>query len=152
MNKRVAILAIAALAVTGLALAGCSDDKKSSATTTTTAAPATTTTTALGGNVLPPIIITPNMAQEGGNTPIPAIKVGDTVVFSMGAIQQGVNVTAVSPNPSVFLVTSKGTNNGTVTVNAGGKAVAAGTVDVTVGATGAGVENFLGTYRLVITN
>lgn len=106
------------------------------------------------GNVLPPIIITPNMADAntGGTVQVPPIKVGDTVVFNMGTIQKGVTIAIASnTNPSVFEVTSKGSNDGTVSMNAGGKAIAAGTTQVSLGAGGAGVENFLGTYTLVIT-
>lgn len=157
LKNRFAIATLAVVAVAGLAVAGCSSSKKDSSSTTT-AAPATTTTakssSSTVGNVLPPIIITPDMADanNGGTVKVPPIKVGDTVVFNMGTIQKGVTVSiARNTNPSVFEVTSKGTNDGTVSYNAGGKALAAGTTQVDLGATGAGVENFLGTYTLVIT-
>ena len=156
MKNRLVVAGIAVLALAGLAVAGCSSDKKDSASTTT-AAPATTakaSTTSTVGNVLPPIIITPNMADanNGGTVKVPPIKVGDTVVFNMGTIEKGVTVSiARNTNPSAFEVTSKGTNDGTVSMNAGGKAIAAGTTQVDLGASGAGVENFLGTYTLVIT-
>ncbi len=156
MRHRLAVTGLAALAVTTLVLAGCSSDKKDSSSTTT-AAPTTTakaSTSSTVGNVLPPIIITPDMvdANNGGTQKVPPIKVGDTVVFNMGPIQQGLTISiARNTNPSVFEVTSKGTNNGTVAYNAGGKAIAAGTTQVDLGATGNGVENFLGTYTLVIT-
>lgn len=156
MKNRFVVAGIAVLALAGLAVAGCSSDKKDSASTTT-AAPTTTakaSTSSTVGNVLPPIIITPQMANanEGGTQPVPPIKVGDTVVFNMGTIAKGVTISiAPNTNPSVFEVTSKGSNDGTVSMNAGGKAIAAGTTQVSLGAGGAGVENFLGTYTLVIT-
>ena len=151
MKNRFVIASIAALCVGGLAVAGCSSSKKESSSTTTAAAKATSSTV---GNVLPPIIITPQMADAntGGTVKVPPIKVGDTVVFNMGTIQKGVTISiAPNTNPSVFEVTSKGSNDGTVSMNAGGKAIAAGTTQVSLGAGGAGVENFLGTYTLVIT-
>ncbi len=155
MKNRLVVAGIAVLALAGLAVAGCSSDKKS-ASSDTTAAPTTTakaSTSSTVGNVLPPIILTANMvdADNGGNEKVPAIKVGDTVVFNMGTINQGTTITAVSANPSVFEVTSKGTNDGTVSNNPGGKALAPGTVKVSLGATGNGMENFLGTFTLVIT-
>ncbi|CAB4343808.1 MAG: hypothetical protein F2947_05375 [Actinobacteria bacterium] len=156
MKNRFVIASIAALCVGGLAVAGCSSSKKESSSTTT-AAPTTTAakaTSSTVGNVLPPIIITPQMADAntGGTVKVPPIKVGDTVVFNMGTIQKGVTISiAPNTNPSVFEVTSKGSNDGTVSMNAGGKAIAAGTTQVSLGAGGAGVENFLGTYTLVIT-
>ncbi len=155
LKNRLVVAGVALLALAGLAFAGCSSDKKDSASTTT-AAPTTTakSTSSTVGNVLPPIIITPQMvnANEGGTQPVPSIKVGDTVVFNMGTIEKGVTISiAPNTNPSVFEVTSKGTNDGTVSMNAGGKAIAAGTTQVSLGAGGAGVENFLGTYTLVIT-
>ena len=156
MKNRFVIASIAALCVGGLAVAGCSSSKKESSSTTT-AAPTTTAakaTSSTVGNVLPPIIITPQMANanQGGTQPVPTIKVGDTVVFNMGTITKGVTI-AIAPNtnPSVFEVTSKGSNDGTVSMNAGGKAIAAGTTQVSLGAGGAGVENFLGTFTLVVT-
>lgn len=156
MKIRFVIASIAALGVVGLAIGGCSSSKKESSSTTT-AAPTTTAakaTSSTVGNVLPPIIITPNMADanNGGTVKVPPIKVGDTVVFNMGTIQKGVTLSiAPNSNPSVFEVTSKGSNDGTVSMNAGGKAIAAGSTQVSLGASGAGVENFLGTYTLVIT-
>ena len=156
MKNRFIIASIAAAGIVGLAVAGCSSSKKESSSTTT-AAPTTTAakaTSSTVGNMLPPIIITPQMANanEGGTQPVPPIKVGDTVVFNMGTIQKGVTISiAPNTNPSVFEVTSKGSNDGTVSMNAGGKAIAAGTTQVSLGAGGAGVENFLGTYTLVIT-
>lgn len=155
MKNRLVVAGIAVLALAGLAVAGCSSDKKS-ASSDTTAAPTTTakaSTSSTVGNVLPPIILTANMvdADNGGNEKVPAIKVGDTVVFNMGTINQGTTITAISANPSVFEVTSKGTNDGTVSNNPGGKALAPGTVKVSLGATGNGMENFLGTFTLVIT-
>jgi hypothetical protein len=155
LKNRLVVAGIAVLALAGLAVAGCSSDKKS-ASSDTTAAPTTTakaSTSSTVGNVLPPIILTANMvdADNGGNEKVPAIKVGDTVVFNMGTINQGTTITAISANPSVFEVTSKGTNDGTVSNNPGGKALAPGTVKVSLGATGNGMENFLGTFTLVIT-
>jgi hypothetical protein len=150
LKNRLVVAGVALLALAGLAVAGCSSDKEDSASTTTTAKSTSSTL----GNVLPPIIITPQMvnANEGGTQPVPPIKVGDTVVFNMGTIEKGVTISiAPNTNPSVFEVTSKGTNDGTVSMNAGGKAIAAGTTQVSLGAGGAGVENFLGTYTLVIT-
>lgn len=152
VKNRLVLSGIAALAVAGLAVVGCSSDSKDSSSTTTTAKSSGSSSTV--GNVLPPIIITPDMvdANNGGTVKVPPIKVGDTVVFNMGPIQQGLTISiARNTNPSVFEVTSKGTNNGTVATNAGGKALAAGTTQVDLGATGNGVENFLGTYTLVIT-
>ena len=156
MKIRFVIASIAALGVVGLAIAGCSSSTKDSSSTTT-AAPTTTAakaTSSTVGNVLPPIIITPQMADanNGGTVKVPPIKVGDTVVFNMGTIQKGVTLSiAPNSNPSVFEVTSKGSNDGTVSMNAGGKAIGAGSTQVSLGASGAGVENFLGTYTLVIT-
>ena len=156
LKNRLVVAGIAVLALASLALAGCSSDEKDSSSTTT-AAPTTTAakaTSSTVGNVLPPIIITPQMvnANEGGTQPVPPIKVGDTVVFNMGTIEKGVTISiAPNSNPSVFEVTSKGSNDGTVSMNAGGKAIAAGTTQVSLGAGGAGVENLLGTYTLVIT-
>jgi len=155
LKNRLVIAGVAVLALAGLAVAGCSSDKKDSSSTTT-AAPTTTakaSTSSTVGNVLPPIILTPQMvnANEGGTQPVPPIKVGDTVVFNFGAPAKGTTITAMSSNPSIFEVTSKGTNDGTVAYNAGGKAIAPGTVTVQVGTTGNGVENFDGTFTLVIT-
>ena len=154
MKNRLALVGIATLAVASFAVVGCSSDKKDSSSSTT-AGPTTTakSTASTTGNVLPPIILTPQMinANEGGTQPVPAIKVGDTVVFNMGTPSKGTTITAVSANPSIFEVTSKGTNDGTVAMNAGGKALAPGTVTVTLGTTGNGVENFDGTFTLVIT-
>ena len=153
MKNRLAIVSIAALGVAGLALAGCGSDKKDDASSTTTTAAESSTTSSVIGNVLPPIIITPDMADpdEGGTVAVPAIKVGDTVVFNLGTPEKGTTITAMSSNPSIFEVTSKGTNDGTVAYNAGGKALAAGTVKVDLGTTGNDVENFDGTFTLVIT-
>jgi hypothetical protein len=154
LKNRLVVAGIAVLALAGLAVAGCSSDKKDSSSTTT-AAPTTTakSSSSTVGNVLPPIILTPQMvnANEGGTQPVPPIKVGDTVVFNFGTPEKGTTITAMSDNPSVFEVTSKGTNDGTVAYNAGGKALAPGTAKVTVGTTGNGVENFDGTFTLVIT-
>ena len=150
-------LALGAVAVIGLVALGCSKDDKGSSTTTTTAKATSTTMAAstsssmIGGNVLPPIIITPDMAKEGGNKPIPTIHVGDVVVFNMGTIPVGGNVKIVqNSNPSVFRVDGEGSNNGTVSMNAGGTALAVGTTTVQVGTTKP-IENFDGTYVLVIT-
>ena len=147
MKNRLVVGGIAVLAVAGLALAGCSSDSNDSSSTTTTAKSSSTV-----GNVLPPIMITPQMADGASNMqPVPAIKVGDTVVFSVGAVAKGSTITAVSSNPSVFEVASKGTNDGTVALNAGGKAIAAGTAKVTLTTSGSGAETSNGTYTLVIT-
>lgn len=156
MSIRRLSLTLGAVAVIGLVALGCSKDDKSSSTTTTTAKATTTTAPAtsssmIGGNVLPPVIITPDMAKEGGNKPIPTIHVGDVVVFNMGPIPVGGNVViAQNSNPSVFRVDGEGSNNGTVSMNAGGTALAVGTTTVQVGTTKP-IENFDGTYVLVIT-
>ena len=150
MKNRLVIAGIAALALAGLVIAGCSSDSKDSSSTTTTAK--SSTSSSVIGNVLPPIMITPQMADGASNMqPVPAIKVGDTVVFSVGAVAKGSTITAVSSNPSVFEVTSKGTNDGTVALNAGGKALTAGTAKVTLTTSGGGTETSNGTYTLVIT-
>jgi len=146
LKNRLVIGGIAVLAVAGLAVAGCSSDSKDSSSTTTAKSSSEV------GNVLPPIMITPQMADGASNMqPVPAIKVGDTVVFSVGAVAKGSTITAVSSSPSVFEVTSKGTNDGTVALNAGGKALAAGTAKVTLTTSGSGTETSNGTYTLVIT-
>lgn len=154
LKNRLVVAGIAVLAVAGIALAGCSSDKKDSSSSTT-AAPTTTapSTSSTVGNVLPPIILTPQMvnANEGGTQPVPPIKVGDTVVFNFGTPEKGTTITAMSDSPTIFEITSKGTNDGTVAYNAGGKALAPGTAKVTVGTTGNGIENFDGTFTLVIT-
>jgi len=154
LKNRLVVAGVAVLALAGLAVAGCSADKKDSASTTT-AAPTTTapSTSSTVGNVLPPIILTPQMvnANEGGTQPVPPIKVGDTVVFNFGTPEKGTTITAMSDSPTIFEITSKGTNDGTVAYNAGGKALAPGTAKVTVGTTGNGIENFDGTFTLVIT-
>ena len=154
LKNRLVVAGIAVLALAGLAVAGCSSDEKDSSSTTTVA-PTTTakSSSSTVGNVLPPIILTPQMvnANEGGTQPVPPIKVGDTVVFNFGTPEKGTTITAMSDNSSVFEVTSKGTNDGTVAYNAGGKALAPGTAKVTVGTTGNGIENFDGTFTLVIT-
>jgi len=154
LKNRLVVAGIAVLAVAGIALAGCSSDKKDSSSSTT-AAPTTTAKSSPStvGNVLPPIILTPQMvnANEGGTQPVPPIKVGDTVVFNFGTPEKGTTITAMSDSPTIFEITSKGTNDGTVAYNAGGKALAPGTAKVTVGTTGNGIENFDGTFTLVIT-
>ncbi|MEI6250931.1 MAG: hypothetical protein WCP54_07220 [Actinomycetes bacterium] len=155
MKNRLVIAGIAALAVASLAVAGCSSDNKDSASTTTTAKASTTTmkpSSSTVGNVLPPIILTPQMvnANEGGTQAVPPIKVGDTVVFNFGAPAKGSTIVAKSSDATVFQVTSDGTNDGTVAMNAGGKAIAPGTAKVVVGS-GPPSENFLGTFTLVIT-
>lgn len=149
LKNRLVVAGVALLALAGLAVAGCSSDKEDSTSTTTTAKSTSSTV----GNVLPPIILTPQMvnANEGGTQPVPPIKVGDTVVFNFGTPEKGTTITAMSDSPTVFEVTSKGTNDGTVAYNAGGKALAPGTAKVTVGTTGNGIENFDGTFTLVIT-
>jgi hypothetical protein len=149
LKNRLVVAGVALLALAGLAVAGCSSDKEDSASTTTTAKSTSSTV----GNVLPPIILTPQMvnANEGGTQPVPPIKVGDTVVFNFGTPEKGTTITAMSDSPTIFEVTSKGTNDGTVAYNAGGKALAPGTAKVTVGTTGNGIENFDGTFTLVIT-
>ena len=151
MKNRLVIAGIAALAVAGLAIAGCSSDKSDSSSTTTTAK--SSTSSSVIGNVLPPIILTPQMvnANEGGTQAVPPIKVGDTVVFNFGAPPKGSTITAVSSSPSIFEVTSAGTNDGTVALNAGGKAIAPGTATVKLSTSGNGVNNFDGTFTLVIT-
>jgi hypothetical protein len=149
LKNRLVVAGVALLALAGLAVAGCSSDKEDSTSTTTTAKSTSSTV----GNVLPPIILTPQMvnANEGGTQPVPPIKVGDTVVFNFGTPEKGTTITAMSDSPTIFEVTSKGTNDGTVAYNAGGKALAPGTAKVTVGTTGNGIENFDGTFTLVIT-
>ena len=149
LKNRLVVAGVALLALAGLAVAGCSSDKEDSASTTTTAKSTSSTV----GNVLPPIILTPQMvnANEGGTQPVPPIKVGDTVVFNFGTPEKGTTITAMSDSPTIFEVTSKGTNDGTIAYNAGGKALAPGTAKVTVGTTGNGIENFDGTFTLVIT-
>ena len=151
MKNRLVIAGIAALAVAGLAIAGCSSDKSDSSSTTTTAK--SSTSSSVIGNVLPPIILTPQMvnANEGGTQAVPPSKVGDTVVFNLGAPPQGSTITAVSSSPSILEVTSAGPNDGTVALNAGGKAIAPGTATVKVSTSGNGVNNFDGTFTLVIT-
>jgi len=89
--------------------------------------------------------------NEGGTQAVPPIKVGDTVVFNFGAPAKGSTIVAQSNNSSIFQVTSQGTNDGTVAMNAGGKAIAPGTANVVVGS-GPPAENFLGTFTLVVTN
>jgi hypothetical protein len=158
LKNRLVVAGVAVLALAGLAVAGCSSDEKDSASTTT-AAPTTTapSTSSTVGNVLPPIILTANMvdADNGGNEKVPPIKVGDTVVFNVGTINQGTTITAISANPAVFEVTSKGTNDGTVATNAGGKAIGVGTTKVSLESTfampGGPGSNFLGTFTLVVT-
>ena len=148
MKNRFVIASIAAIGIVGLAVAGCSSSKKESSPTTTAAK----TTSSTVGNVLPPIILTPQMVNknEGGTQAVPPIKVGDTVVFNFGAPAKGSTIVAQSNNSSIFQVTSQGTNDGTVAMNAGGKAIAPGTASVVVGS-GPPAENFLGTFTLVIT-
>lgn len=51
-------------------------------------------------------------------------------------------ITAVSRNPTIFEVTSTGTNDGTVARNSGGKAIARGTATMKLNTTGNGVNNF----------
>ncbi len=148
-TRRISILA-SSLALAGLLASACSSS--SSSTSSTTSSTTTTSATTTTGAVLPPVEITPDMAKEGGNQPIPPIKVGQKVVFNMGAISVGGNVIiAQNSNPAVFKVDSEGSNNGTVTMNAGGTAIAAGTSVVQVGTTKP-IENFIGTFTLVITN
>ncbi len=158
MKNRFIIVSIAAVGVVGLAVAGCSSSKKDSSSTTT-AAPSTTAkaTSSTVGNVLPPIIITPEMADanNGGTAKVPPIKVGDTVVFNMGAPAKGATISIGNvTDPKVFQVTSAGTNDGTVATNPGGKAIGVGTTKVDLGASGIAGHtdgNFLGTYTLVVT-
>ena len=154
MSLRRTALIVGTIAAAGVLMIGCSNDsssKNASGATTTTAASASASTAATVGNALPPIVITPQMAKEGGTTPVPTIHVGDSVVFNMGTLPVGGNmIIATNSNPSAFKVTGEGSNNGTVAMNAGGTALAVGTATVSLGSTKP-MENFAGTYVLVIT-
>ena len=118
---RIRPILVSGLAVVlALSLASCSSSNESSSTTTS----ANPSTTQELGNVLPPVVLT---ADDTATT----VNVGTTVVFSLGDPGEG-RFVAESSDPAVFKVEGEGKTEGTYTTNAGGKAVAAGTAEVTV--------------------
>ena len=119
MNRRLLVL-VPVLAMVLSAAACSSDDSASDATTTTAKA----TTSSVVGNVLPPVILSPEKTSA-------TVKPGTTVTFDMGDPGQG-RFVATSDNDKVFVVTGEGKVDGSATFNAGGKAVSAGTAQVTV--------------------
>ncbi len=112
--RRLAVVALAAASVVGIA--ACSDSKSSSTTTTTKP---------IGGNVLAPVVLNPNNLTA-------TVKVGTVVTFDMGMPQSGGTFVAVSDNEKVFVVDSVGRTEGGTTYNAGGKALSAGVAKVAV--------------------
>lgn len=136
---------VATGAITAM-LAGCGNGSSSGSGTSST----TSTTSTTVGEIRPPVVITPAMSLEADDEPIPTIRVGDTIAFAMGTIAEGEEIVAVSGDPNLFLVTSKGTNNGTVVINAGGRARAAGRVDVELHRFRGTADTPLGTFRLII--
>lgn len=109
-----------ALAVSVLAVTGCSDSNKDR-----NASPETMKLAGgIGGNVTAPVILNPNNTSA-------TVKVGQIVTFDMGPLNGGTYV-ATSENSKVFEVTSEGKSVGTSTQNAGGKAVGSGTTKVSV--------------------
>ena len=121
MNRSRALALVPVLALVLSAGACSSDDSASDATTTTTAK---ATTSSVVGNVLPPVVLSPEKTSA-------TVKPGTTVTFDMGDPGEG-RFVATSDDDKVFLVTGEGKVEGTATMNAGGKAVAAGTAKVTV--------------------
>ena len=106
-------------AVLALTAMSCSSNSESSSSTT--AAP---TTSEVIGNVLPPVVLS---ESETSTT----VSVGTTVVFDLGDPGEG-RFVAESSDAAVFKVEGEGKTEGSYTTNAGGKAVAAGTAEVTV--------------------
>lgn len=148
MSNRSLALALTAILSIGLVASACgSGTHRSDSTTTTSTASGPTSTSA----VLPPVIVTPSMAMTTGTEAVPPIAVGRTVAFAMGTIAEGEDIVAISSDPTIFLVTSKGTNNGTVIINAGGRAMGEGSVDVSIHRMRGTTDTPLGTYRLVIS-
>jgi hypothetical protein len=117
------LVAAGLAAALAISVTACSSDSESSSTTSTTAA-TSTSSTAVIGNVLPPVILTESETSA-------TVSVGTTVTFDLGDPGEG-RFVAESSDPSVFSVENEGKTEGTFTTNAGGKAVAKGTADVTV--------------------
>jgi len=126
-TRRQAVVATAGLAVTfGLALGACgsSDDKGSGSTTSTEAKSTSTTAGPPVSGVAAPVVLTPSETSA-------TVSVGTVVVFDMGDPGEG-SFVAVSDDPAVFEVEGEGKVEGSMTTNAGGKALKAGTAHVAV--------------------
>jgi len=158
MRRRPVVTALALGAVSALVLTGCfggdsgkSDSGKSGSGKSGSGMSADSSKN--GAGLVGPVIITPDMAKEGGKVAVPPITVGRTVVFNLGPIPSGGTVTLTTSNAMVFKVTGQGTNavGASASYNAGGEAVGAGTAEVRATLKAPGVDNFLGTYTLVVT-
>lgn len=153
MRRRPVVTTLAVGAVSVLALTGCFGGDSESSGSGSKSGGAKDSGASSSQQLVGPVIITPDMAKEGGKVPVPPITVGRTVVFNMGPIPVGGTVTLTTSNPMVFKVTGQGTNapGASASFNAGGEAVGAGTANVTATLKAPGVDNFLGTYALVVT-
>jgi len=127
MSRRQTMVAAAVLVgALGLALGACgsSDDEGSGSTTTTGAKGSSTTSSPPISGVAAPIVLTPSQTSA-------TVPAGATVVFDMGDPKDG-SFLAESDDPAVFVVEGEGKVEGTMTTNAGGKALKAGTAHVAV--------------------
>ena len=136
LNRPVNRLIAATVLVAAIAvpLAGCSKSDSSASTTT-----------AKNSQVLPPTILGPAQTTA-------TVKVGTVVTFNLGNPEPGKYI-AKSDDPKVFEIISTGGSQGAYTTNAGGKAIATGTANVTVqlegSATDASVPTIV-TYTITV--
>lgn len=154
MRRRPVVTAVAVGAIAALALAGCGGDSgKSDSGKSGSGMSTETSRNSASAGLIGPVVITPDMAKEGGKVAVPPITVGRTVVFNLGPIPSGGTVTLTTSNAMVFKVTGQGTNavGASASFNAGGEAVGAGTAEVKATLKAPGIDNFLGTYTLVVT-
>jgi hypothetical protein len=129
MSRRRAMVAAGAVVGSlGLVLGACGSSDDGSGSTTTTAAKGSTTTSTTSSppisGVAAPVVLTPSQTTA-------TVPVGATVVFDMGDPKGG-SFVADSDAPAVFAIEGEGKVEGTMTTNAGGKALKAGIAHVTV--------------------
>ena len=154
MRRRPVAAVFAVGAIAALALTGCGGDSGTSGSGESgSGESAETSRNSASAGLIGPVIITPDMAKEGGKVPVPPITVGRTVVFNLGPIPAGGTVTLTTSNAMVFKVTGQGTNavGASASFNAGGEAVGAGTAEVKATLKAPGGDSPLGTYTLVVT-